>query len=42
MIVRDAAQAPAGARLTVTVGRGSIGARSEGEIAEGDGASGDG
>ena len=42
VIVRDAAQAPAGARLTVTVGRGSIGARSEGEIAEGDGASGDG
>ncbi|MFS0732544.1 exodeoxyribonuclease VII large subunit [Microbacterium sp. 1P10UB] len=42
VIVRDAAQAPAGARLTVTVGRGSIAARSEGEIAEGDGASGDG
>lgn len=34
VIVRDAAQAPAGAELVVTVGRGSIAARSEGEIAE--------
>ncbi len=33
-IIRDAAQAPAGERLVVTVGRGSLGARSEGEIAE--------
>jgi exodeoxyribonuclease VII large subunit len=34
VIVRDAAQAPAGAHLTVTVGRGSVAARSEGEVAE--------
>ncbi|WP_438352506.1 exodeoxyribonuclease VII large subunit [Microbacterium sp. CJ88] len=34
VIVRDAGQAPPGAHLTVTVGRGSIAARSEGEIAE--------
>jgi exodeoxyribonuclease VII large subunit len=36
VIVRDADQAPAGAHLTVTVGRGSIAARSEGEVAESD------
>jgi exodeoxyribonuclease VII large subunit len=36
-IVRDAAQAPAGERLVVTVGRGSIAAHSDGEIAESDG-----
>lgn len=34
VIVRDAAQAPAGTPLTVTVARGSITARSAGEIAE--------
>lgn len=34
VIVRDASQAPAGATLTVTVGRGSFAARSEGEVAE--------
>jgi exodeoxyribonuclease VII large subunit len=34
VIVRDAAQAPAGSPLVVTVGRGSIAARSEGEIGE--------
>jgi exodeoxyribonuclease VII large subunit len=34
VIVRDASQAPAGAGVVVTVGRGSFGARSEGEIAE--------
>ncbi|MEZ3159673.1 exodeoxyribonuclease VII large subunit [Microbacterium sp. BWT-B31] len=34
VIVRDAAQAPAGAAVTVTVGRGSFAARSEGEIAQ--------
>jgi exodeoxyribonuclease VII large subunit len=33
-IVRDAAQAPAGAGIAVTVGRGSFAARSEGEIPE--------
>lgn len=33
-ILRDAAQAPAGTRLIVTVDRGSIGARSEGAVAE--------
>jgi len=33
-IVRDASQAPPGAGVVVTVGRGSFGARSEGEIAE--------
>jgi exodeoxyribonuclease VII large subunit len=33
-IVRDAAQAPAGAQLVVTVGRGSLAALSEGEIVE--------
>lgn len=36
VIVRDAAQAPAGAALVVTVAEGSIAARSEGEIAESD------
>ncbi|GAA2006262.1 exodeoxyribonuclease VII large subunit [Microbacterium ulmi] len=35
VIVRDAAQAPAGAGVVVTVGRGSFAARSEGEVAEG-------
>ena len=34
VIVRDAVQAPAGAAVAVTVGRGSFAARSEGEIAE--------
>ena len=34
LIVRDAAQAEPGARVVVTVGRGSFAARSEGEIAE--------
>ncbi|MFF2632409.1 exodeoxyribonuclease VII large subunit [Microbacterium sp. NPDC058021] len=34
VIVRDAAQAPAGAGVTVTVGRGSFAAESQGEIAE--------
>ncbi|MDD7929507.1 exodeoxyribonuclease VII large subunit [Microbacterium thalli] len=34
VIVRDAAQAAAGARVVVTVARGSFGAHSEGEIAE--------
>lgn len=33
-IVRDAAQVPAGAAVSVTVARGSFAARSEGEIAE--------
>ncbi|MEJ1090982.1 exodeoxyribonuclease VII large subunit [Microbacterium istanbulense] len=37
VILRDAADAPAGTSLTITVNRGSIAARSEGEIAEGDG-----
>ncbi|MCM3779426.1 exodeoxyribonuclease VII large subunit [Microbacterium hydrocarbonoxydans] len=36
-ILRDAADAPAGSALTITVDRGSIAARSEGEIAESDG-----
>jgi exodeoxyribonuclease VII large subunit len=35
VIVRDAAQAPAGTQLVVTVGRGSLAAVSEGEIGEG-------
>jgi len=35
VIVRDAAQAPAGAHVVVTVGEGSFAARSEGAIAEG-------
>jgi exodeoxyribonuclease VII large subunit len=34
VIVRDAAQAPAGTPLVVTVGRGSLAARSDGEIGE--------
>ncbi len=34
VIVRDAAQAPAGSALILTLGRGSVAARSEGEIAE--------
>lgn len=34
VIVRDAAQAPAGAAVTVTVARGSFAARSDGEVAE--------
>lgn len=34
VILRDAADAPAGSTLTITVDRGSIAARSEGEIAE--------
>lgn len=34
VILRDAADAPAGAALTLTVDRGSLAARSEGEIAE--------
>jgi exodeoxyribonuclease VII large subunit len=34
VIVRDAAQAPAGTSLVVTVARGSVAARSEGEVAE--------
>lgn len=34
VIVRDASQAPAGSALIVTLGRGSIAARSEGEIEE--------
>lgn len=34
VIVRDADQAPSGAAMIVTVGRGSIAARSDGEIAE--------
>lgn len=33
-ILRDAADAPAGSALTITVDRGSLAARSEGEIAE--------
>ncbi|GAA1993001.1 exodeoxyribonuclease VII large subunit [Microbacterium pumilum] len=37
VIVRDAAQAPRGDRVIVTVGRGSFATRSEGEIAEVDG-----
>ncbi|WP_125131616.1 exodeoxyribonuclease VII large subunit [Microbacterium sp. 10M-3C3] len=40
VIVRDAAQAPAGAEMTVTVGRGSIAARSEGEVPESDASAG--
>ena len=40
VIVRDAAQAPTGAGVVVTVGRGSFAARSEGTIAEDAGASG--
>ena len=36
VILRDAADAPAGSALTITVDRGSISARSEGEIAESD------
>ena len=35
VIVRDAAQAPAGAAVTVTVAQGSFAARSEGPVAEG-------
>ncbi|WP_311243057.1 exodeoxyribonuclease VII large subunit [Microbacterium sp. WCS2018Hpa-23] len=35
VILRDAADAPAGSALTITVDRGSVAARSEGEIAEG-------
>jgi exodeoxyribonuclease VII large subunit len=35
VIVRDAAQAPAGAQVVVTVGEGSFAARSEGPVAEG-------
>ena len=35
VIVRDAAQAPAGSHVVVTVGEGSFAARSEGAIAEG-------
>jgi len=35
-ILRDAADAPVGAGLTVTVDRGSLRARSEGEVPEGD------
>ena len=38
VIVRDAAQAPAGAQVVVTVGEGSFAARSEGAVAESDGA----
>ncbi len=34
VIVRDAAQAPAGASVTVTVAEGSFAARSEGPVAE--------
>jgi exodeoxyribonuclease VII large subunit len=34
VIVRDAAQAPAGAQVVVTVGEGSFAARSEGAVAE--------
>ncbi|WP_194420072.1 exodeoxyribonuclease VII large subunit [Microbacterium abyssi] len=34
VILRDAADAPAGSALTITVDRGSLAARSEGEIAE--------
>lgn len=34
VILRDAADAPAGSALTITVDRGSVAARSEGEIAE--------
>ncbi|WP_404435624.1 exodeoxyribonuclease VII large subunit [Microbacterium aerolatum] len=34
VILRDAANAPAGSALTITVDRGSLAARSEGEIAE--------
>ncbi|UYO98039.1 exodeoxyribonuclease VII large subunit [Microbacterium sp. M28] len=35
VILRDAADAPAGTALTLTVDRGTVAARSEGEIAEG-------
>ncbi|MFT4136316.1 exodeoxyribonuclease VII large subunit [Microbacterium sp.] len=38
VIVRDAAQAPSGAEVVVTVARGSFATRSEGEIAESAGA----
>ncbi len=34
VILRDAADAPAGTALTITVNRGSLAARSDGEIAE--------
>ncbi|ODU77829.1 MAG: exodeoxyribonuclease VII large subunit [Microbacterium sp. SCN 71-21] len=34
-VLRDAADAPTGSALVVTVGRGSLAARSEGELAEG-------
>ena len=34
VIVRDAAQAPAGSAVLVTVGRGSFAARSDGEVPE--------
>lgn len=40
VIVRDAVQAPAGAGVVVTVGRGSFATRSEGAIAEDTGAAG--
>ncbi|MFG6401887.1 MULTISPECIES: exodeoxyribonuclease VII large subunit [unclassified Microbacterium] len=36
VIVRDAEQAPAGTRMTITVARGSVAARSDGEIPESD------
>ncbi|MEJ1921699.1 exodeoxyribonuclease VII large subunit [Microbacterium sp. KHB019] len=36
VILRDAADAPAGTALTITVDRGSLAARSDGEIAEAD------
>ncbi len=36
VILRDAADAPAGSALTITVDRGSVAARSEGEIPEND------
>lgn len=39
VILRDAADAPAGTALTITLDRGSVAARSEGEISEGDSAS---
>ena len=35
VILRDAADAPAGSTLTITLDRGSLAARSEGEVAEG-------
>ena len=34
VIVRDAAQAPAGTAMTITVARGSVAARSDGEVEE--------